>query len=117
MFDREPDVVTPNRVIAWRIERLRDAGFSVGLASALAGDARYDVHALLNLVDQGCSTELSARIVSPLGEAQAMLAAPQGPFNASHGRCVLRPCWLPGRWFIQNLGDRRRRRPGVPDVD
>lgn len=79
MFDRELDLlVTPNRVIAWRIERLRDAAFSDGLARALAGDARYDVHALLELVDRGCSAELAARIAAPLGAAQAMPATSPG---------------------------------------
>jgi RNA polymerase sigma-70 factor, ECF subfamily len=73
MFDRESDLsITPKRVIAWRIDRLRDAGFSDGLASALAGDARCDVHALLSLIDRGCSAALAARIVAPLGDARAM---------------------------------------------
>jgi hypothetical protein len=54
-------------VVAWRIERLRDAGFSARLAGALAHDARYDVHALLELTDRGCSAELGARILAPLG--------------------------------------------------
>lgn len=54
MFDRESDLsVTPERLLAWRIDRLRDAGFSDRAASALAGDARYDVHALLELIDRG----------------------------------------------------------------
>ena len=43
-----------DRVVAWRIERLRDAGFSAPLADTLARDARDDVHALLELTDRGC---------------------------------------------------------------
>jgi RNA polymerase sigma-70 factor, ECF subfamily len=79
MFDREPDLpAIPRRVIAWRIDRLRDAGFSDGLASALAGEARYDVHALLDLIDRGCPAELAARIVAPFGEVRAMPTASQG---------------------------------------
>lgn len=54
-------------VVAWRIGRLRDAGFSARLAVALARDARYDVHALLELTDRGCPAELAARILAPLG--------------------------------------------------
>lgn len=53
-------------VVAWRIDRLRDAGFSAPLAGAVARDARYDVHALLELTDQGCPAELAARILAPL---------------------------------------------------
>ncbi|TMK98271.1 MAG: hypothetical protein E6G34_11505 [Actinobacteria bacterium] len=52
--------------IAWRIDRLRDAGFPAPLADAVAHDTRYDVHALLELTDQGCPTELAARILAPL---------------------------------------------------
>jgi RNA polymerase sigma-70 factor (ECF subfamily) len=79
MFDRESDLsVTPKRVIAWRIDRLRDAGFSDRLANALAGDARYDVHALLDLIDRGCSAELATRIVAPLGEARELPSTSQG---------------------------------------
>jgi hypothetical protein len=54
------------RVIAWRIDRLRDAGFSARLAEALARDTRYDVHALLELGDRGCPPELAARILAPI---------------------------------------------------
>ena len=83
MFDREPDrSVNPNHVIAWRIDRLRDAGFSDRLAAALAGDARRDVHALLDLIDRGCPTDLAARILAPLGAR----AAP----TTSRGRMALR---------------------------
>jgi RNA polymerase sigma-70 factor, ECF subfamily len=79
MFDRASDLsVTPKRVIAWRIDRLRDAGFSDRLANVLAGDARYDVHALLDLIDRGCSAELAARIVAPLGEARELQRTSQG---------------------------------------
>jgi hypothetical protein len=42
-----------DRIVAWRIERLRNAGFSARLADTVADDARYDVHALLKLTDRG----------------------------------------------------------------
>jgi RNA polymerase sigma-70 factor, ECF subfamily len=83
MFDRERDrSVNPNHVIAWRIDRLRDAGLSVRLTATLAGDARYDVHALLDLIDRGCPADLAARILAPLGAR----AAP----TTSRGRMALR---------------------------
>jgi hypothetical protein len=53
-------------VLAWRIERLREAGFSDPLADSLARDTRYDLHGLLELVDRGCPAELAARILAPL---------------------------------------------------
>ena len=51
---------------AWRIERLREAGFPGPLADSVAGDARYDLHELLGLIDRGCPAELAARILAPI---------------------------------------------------
>lgn len=57
-FRRELDPsAEPDRVVAWRIDRGRDAGFPAHLADALARDSRYDVHALLELTDRGFSAE------------------------------------------------------------
>jgi len=53
-------------LLAWRIERLREAGFPAPLALSVARDSRYDLHELLGLVDRGCSAELAARILAPL---------------------------------------------------
>ena len=53
-------------VVNWRIDRLRDAGFSARLACTVARDTRYDVHTLLELTDRGCPAELAARIIAPL---------------------------------------------------
>jgi hypothetical protein len=58
----------PRRVLAWRIDRLREVGCSVSLAEAIARDRRHDLHALLELVDQGCPPELAARITAPLDD-------------------------------------------------
>jgi hypothetical protein len=54
------------RVVAWRVDRLRDAGFPPELAGAVARDVRYDVHALLDLTDRGCPAELATRILRPV---------------------------------------------------
>jgi hypothetical protein len=40
------------------------------LADVLAHDGRTDVHALLELIDRGCSPELAARILAPLDSEQ-----------------------------------------------
>jgi hypothetical protein len=56
-------------VLAWRIDRLRDAGFPTPLADAVARDARYDVHALLELTDRDCPANLAVRILAPQNDA------------------------------------------------
>ena len=67
MFKRELDSsAKPDRVVAWRIDRLRDGGFPPRLAETLARDTRYDLHALLELTDRGCAAELAARILAPI---------------------------------------------------
>jgi hypothetical protein len=53
-------------VVAWRTDRLRNAGFPATLASTVAHDTRYDVHALLELTDRDCPAELAVRILAPL---------------------------------------------------
>jgi hypothetical protein len=69
MFKRGTDTSGDREsVLAWRIDRLRDAGFSAPLADAVARDARYDVHELLELTDRGCTAELAARILAPLND-------------------------------------------------
>jgi hypothetical protein len=52
--------------VEWRAKRLRSAGFSRKLAAELAQNPAYDLHAMLELVDRGCPTELAARIVAPI---------------------------------------------------
>ena len=53
------------QILAWRRRRLLDAGFDPELADELAGDARIDLHALLELVERGCPPSLAARILDP----------------------------------------------------
>jgi hypothetical protein len=49
---------------------LERAGFTAPLAEALAHDRRFDLHAVLELVDRGCPPELAARIVTPFDDPQ-----------------------------------------------
>jgi hypothetical protein len=58
--------------VAWRRQQLSAAGFRLPLAHALARDPRVDLHALLALVDRGCSPELAARILAPLEEESSV---------------------------------------------
>jgi hypothetical protein len=62
---------TGREVVAWRRGQLAQAGFPLPVASRLARDGRYDLHALLELVDRGCAPGLAARILAPLDEEHA----------------------------------------------
>lgn len=57
-----------SEVAVWRREQLVAAGFSLPLALELARDGRYDLHALIGLVERGCSPELAVRILAPLDD-------------------------------------------------
>lgn len=58
-------------VVRWRRDRLAQAGFPLPAARRLARDWRYDLHALIQLVEQGCEPELAIRILAPLDEKDA----------------------------------------------
>jgi hypothetical protein len=63
---------TGQEVVSWRRAQLTQAGFPLPLASRVARDGRYDLHALLELVDRGCAPALAIRILAPLdGELAA----------------------------------------------
>ena len=53
-------------VLRWRRDQLVAAGFEPPLALALAQDGRYDLHALIELVERGCPQGLAIRILAPL---------------------------------------------------
>jgi hypothetical protein len=52
----------------WRREQLALSGFSLPLAARIARDPAYDLHRLIQLVEQGCPPEVAVRILAPLGE-------------------------------------------------
>jgi hypothetical protein len=56
------------QVVAWRREQLLAATFRFELANQLAADWRFDLHALIELVEQGCKPALAVRILSPLDD-------------------------------------------------
>ena len=58
-------------VTAWRRDRLVDAGFALPLAWRVARDRRYDLHALIDLVEHGCPPDLALRILAPLEQEAA----------------------------------------------
>lgn len=55
-----------DNVVRWRREQLVHTGFALPLAAVIAKDARYDLHALIELVEQGCQPELAVRILAPI---------------------------------------------------
>ena len=64
----EPAGADVNR---WRREQLALSGFSLPLAGRVARDPRYDLHRLIELVEQGCPPELAVRILSPFEPREA----------------------------------------------
>jgi hypothetical protein len=58
-------------VVRWRRAQLVEAGFSASLAARLAIDSRYDLHALIELVERGCPPALAVRILAPAEEPAA----------------------------------------------
>jgi hypothetical protein len=63
LAELEPAGAAVNR---WRREQLVLSGFPLPLAVRLARDPRFDLHRLIELVEQGCAPELAARILAPL---------------------------------------------------
>ena len=61
-----PTEIEEEQVVAWRREQLAEAAFPLPLAARVAGDPRYDLHALIELVERGCDPELAVRIFAPL---------------------------------------------------
>jgi hypothetical protein len=53
-------------VVLWRSDQLLGAGFPLALAVQLAHDGRYDLHALIELAEQGCAPALAVKILAPL---------------------------------------------------
>ena len=58
-------------VVRWRREQLFHTGFALPLAAGLAKDSRYDLHALIELVERGCRPELAVRILARLEAGSA----------------------------------------------
>lgn len=62
---------TARQILHWRRGQLLQAGFPLALAVVLAADPRYDLHAVIELVERGCPAELAARILAPVDEKTA----------------------------------------------
>ena len=60
-----------SRVLVWRREQLAETGFPRPLAARVAADPRYDVHALIELVERDCPPELAVQILAPFEDEAA----------------------------------------------
>ena len=53
-------------ISGWRRRILVRAGFDSELATWVASECGFDLHALIQLVEQGCPPHLATRILAPL---------------------------------------------------
>jgi hypothetical protein len=53
-------------VVQWRRLELLQCGFPPELAGRVAKDQRYELHDLIELVEQGCTPALAVQILSPI---------------------------------------------------
>jgi hypothetical protein len=53
-------------VARWRQAQLTGSGFPLAVAAEIANDSRYDLHALIELVERGCHPDVAVRILAPL---------------------------------------------------
>lgn len=56
------------QLVAWRRQYLAGVGVDAVLAATVAADLRWDLHALLQLLERGCPPHLAARICAPVEE-------------------------------------------------
>lgn len=59
-------------LVSWRCAYLVEAGLDDALASAVAADPRWDLHALLELLERGCPPALAARILAPADDEEGL---------------------------------------------
>jgi hypothetical protein len=66
MTDTPSEQRDAEAIVEWRRVELLRCGFPPALAARIAQDERYDLHDLVELVEQGSSPTLAVRILSPL---------------------------------------------------
>jgi hypothetical protein len=55
-------------LVTWRRQYLVGVGVDPQLAATVAADLRWDLNALLSLLERGCPPHLAARILDPVDE-------------------------------------------------
>ncbi len=59
-------------LVSWRFDYLLWAGLDSALAQTVAADLRWDLHALLELLERGCPPVLAARILAPADDEEGL---------------------------------------------
>ncbi len=54
--------------MTWRRRYLVKAGVDPAVAGRIADDLRWDIHALMDLLERGCPLHLAVRILAPADE-------------------------------------------------
>ena len=60
------------QLIEWRRQYLACVGVDAELAATVAVDLRWDLHALVQLLERGCPPHLAARICAPADEEHSL---------------------------------------------
>ncbi|MBC7301600.1 MAG: hypothetical protein H5T78_11655 [Nocardia sp.] len=63
----------PRDIREWRKSWLVASGFPVWLAELVAAEPGFDLHALSQLVDSGCTPDLAVRILAPIPRPETAL--------------------------------------------
>ncbi len=60
------------QLVIWRRQYLVGVGVDPELAATVAADLRWDLNALLALLERGCPAHLAARILDPVDEERSL---------------------------------------------
>lgn len=60
------------QLVIWRRQYLVGVGVDPQLAATVAADLRWDLNALLQLLERGCPPHLAARILDPVDEERRL---------------------------------------------
>lgn len=55
-----------DQLASWRRDQLVRTGFPHDIATRVSRDERFDLHALIELVQRGCPPDLAVRILAPI---------------------------------------------------
>jgi hypothetical protein len=60
------------QLVVWRRQYLVGVGVDPQLAATVAADPRWDLNALLELLERGCPPHLALRILDPVDEERSL---------------------------------------------
>jgi hypothetical protein len=68
---RTGDTEPAGDLASWRRQRLLRAGVEADLATSIASDCAFDLHAMIELLERGCPPGLAARILASVDHERA----------------------------------------------